>query len=108
MPTEKDLKIAKAIKKDLKSKLGDKLISVILYGSRARGTARKDSDMDLFLLMKNKPNYFGRDFDKIAEITDKYVDSDKIYISPVTYSQTDYKKNKERLFIREVNRGVEI
>lgn len=108
MPTEKDLKIAKAIKKELKSRLGDKLISVILYGSRARGTAKKDSDMDLFLLMKKKPDYFGRDYDKIIEITDRYSDSDNLYVSPLTYSYFDYKNNYERLFIREVNKGVKL
>lgn len=108
MPTEKDLEIAKEIKGELKKKLGDKLISVILFGSRARGTAKNDSDMDLFLLMKEKPNYFSRDFDKIIKITDKYLDSDHLYVSPITYGQTEYKKNRHRLFIREVKKGVKI
>ncbi len=48
--SEKDLKIAKQIKKELKAKLGDKLISVILYGSRARGDFHDESDMDLLIL----------------------------------------------------------
>lgn len=52
----KDLTIAKNVKKELKSKLGDELVSVIFYGSRAKGTAKKDSDLDLFILMKKDQN----------------------------------------------------
>ncbi|TSC94310.1 MAG: Uncharacterized protein Athens101428_353 [Candidatus Berkelbacteria bacterium Athens1014_28] len=54
--SEKDLKIAKQIKKELKAKLGDKLISVILYGSRARGDFHDESDMDLLILTSKRNN----------------------------------------------------
>ena len=35
--------------------LGDRLVGIVLYGSRARGDAREDSDVDLFLLAEDLP-----------------------------------------------------
>lgn len=34
---------------------GDHLVAVVLFGSRARGEARPESDYDIFLLVKNLP-----------------------------------------------------
>lgn len=89
---ESDLKLAKQIKDDLQKKLGDQLLAVYLYGSRARGTARPDSDMDLFLLMKRKPAFMSKTEDAITDITMKYLNNRNVYISPTTYSYNQYKK----------------
>ncbi|TSC93818.1 MAG: Uncharacterized protein CEN91_114, partial [Candidatus Berkelbacteria bacterium Licking1014_85] len=47
----KNLSLAQSVKDDLRAELRDSLISVIFYGSRAKGNAKNDSDLDLFLLM---------------------------------------------------------
>ncbi|BCU68155.1 DNA polymerase [Sulfolobales archaeon HS-7] len=39
----------------LSEEFGDKLISVVIYGSVARGDNRKDSDVDLLLVIKELP-----------------------------------------------------
>ncbi|MFP3234201.1 MAG: nucleotidyltransferase domain-containing protein, partial [Sulfolobaceae archaeon] len=39
----------------LQEEFQDKLISVVLYGSIARGDNRKDSDIDLLLVIKDLP-----------------------------------------------------
>lgn len=44
----------------LKRGLGDRLIAVVLYGSRARGEARQDSDWDLLVLAHDLPRRFFR------------------------------------------------
>lgn len=39
----------------LKSNLGERLVAVILFGSRARGDATEKSDWDLLVIAKNLP-----------------------------------------------------
>jgi len=39
----------------LKRKYGDKFISLVVFGSVARGEARKDSDVDLLLVIDSIP-----------------------------------------------------
>ena len=92
---DRDLSIAKRAKNDLKKELGKQLVSVIFYGSRARGKARSDSDMDLLLLMNNRPDENSRINYKINEIIYQYLDKNNIYISAIPYSFRDYKKHKK-------------
>lgn len=42
----------------LQQVLGDNLVSLVLFGSRARGDARPESDWDLLLIAKNLPSPF--------------------------------------------------
>ena len=45
----------------LRIALGDRLISIVLFGSRARGDATPDSDWDLFVIARDLPeHYFDR------------------------------------------------
>lgn len=91
-PKTKDLSIARTIKKDLKEKLGDRIVSVIMYGSRARGQAKADSDLDLFVLMGENPT--NQEENIILDTTYKYLDSDNIYISAIPYSIKAYQERK--------------
>ena len=40
--------------------LGDQVVSLVLYGSVARGTARPDSDVDLLLILREAPAGYRR------------------------------------------------
>lgn len=43
----------------IRQALGDRMVSVVLYGSVARGTARADSDLDLLLILREPPLVIG-------------------------------------------------
>ena len=53
MKTE-DLSLAKEYARRLRERLGDNLIAIILYGSRARGDARVGSDFDFIVRIRQR------------------------------------------------------
>ena len=53
MITDQDCKIAEELKKRLLSFGGERIQRVLLYGSRAQGTATEESDFDLLVVEKD-------------------------------------------------------
>jgi predicted nucleotidyltransferase len=51
----------------VEARFGERIERVVLYGSRARGDARPDSDYDIALFLRN-PGSFWREMEPIAEI----------------------------------------
>jgi len=47
--------LAREYAKALKETLGDRLVSVVLFGSGARGEAGTTSDIDLFVVLEEAP-----------------------------------------------------
>ena len=40
--------------KELENNLGDYILNVIFFGSKVRGDFQRDSDIDIFILVKGK------------------------------------------------------
>ena len=74
---------------------------VFLYGSRARGDSRKDSDWDILVLTKNAANT-QEAYDKyifpFAELG-WYVNEE---IIPINYSEQEWEERKNSLFYHNV------
>jgi predicted nucleotidyltransferase len=84
-------KVIKAFAKELKEKLGNEIITIRIFGSKVRGDFEKDSDIDIFILVKRK-----RDIrDKISDIAADYFFQFNVPLAPVVYSLLEYEKNKE-------------
>lgn len=52
--SSKRLKMAKEICRILKEELGEKLLSFVVFGSTARGKAKKESDIDVLIICTDK------------------------------------------------------
>ncbi len=59
--------ILQRLKQSFTETFGDRLERLVLFGSRARGDERSDSDYDIALFLKGTLN-FGRDSKAIAKI----------------------------------------
>ena len=78
--------------KELKEKLGDEIVSIRLFGSKARGDFHEESDIDIFILLKEKKKPVIEELDEIAA---NYVLHYDLPLSPVVYDIFEYKQNKE-------------
>jgi predicted nucleotidyltransferase len=47
---------------------GDSLVSLVLYGSVARGNAKADSDIDLLLILREPPKNYHRRLDQVLGV----------------------------------------
>jgi len=84
----KEKKVIESFVKELRKKLSDNIVSIRLFGSKARGDFKKDSDIDIFVLVKEKREVR----DKISDIAADYFFETNIPLSPVVYSLFEYKK----------------
>lgn len=92
---------------DRLSMLGKQILprgaSLWLYGSRARGTARPDSDWDLLILLDKEEKEFD-DFNKYAApFADLALDEEQ-YTIPQIYTHKEWKKFAFTPFVKNVER----
>ena len=88
--------------KELKKKGGNNIIAIRLFGSKVRGDFENDSDIDIFVLVKDKRKMR----DKISDIAADYFYEYNVPLTPVVYSLFEYEKNKElgSFFFEQVER----
>lgn len=72
------------------------IITIILFGSYAKGTATKESDIDILLISRGKIEI---EIEKITkEIYAKYGKE----ITPIVMTRNDFKEQKDKVAIREM------
>jgi uncharacterized protein len=82
---------------------------IYLYGSRARGDNRKDSDWDILVLASPDMITFDYEADLRDPIYDIELESGEI-ISLIIYSKSDWRKKKSisPLFTNVIKEGIKI
>jgi len=97
--------ILREFKRELTKILGDKLVDVILFGSYARGDYTDESDVDVLIIVKEKPTI--DEENKISKLCLRFLIKHNIIISAVTYPKNVFDLGSS--FIGEVKKlGVKI
>ncbi len=88
--------------------LGDNMIEVRLFGSRARGDAKLDSDVDLMVVvMKSSLDLEEQIIAEATEVSLKY----DLFIVPVVWSEERRERNRELntlIYRNVINEGIGI
>lgn len=86
----------------------DKNGKVILYGSQARGTANKNSDWDLLILL-DKSKIEAEDFDRISYPLVELGWTEGEQFSPKLYTFNDWQKRSFTPFYKNIElEGIEL
>jgi predicted nucleotidyltransferase len=101
-----DNEILAEIKRLVKQNAPD--AQVILFGSRARGDARPDSDWDVLILL-DRDKFSSADYDKIAYPLFDLAMTFDAFVSPKIYTKNDWLKRSCSIFYKNVEEdGVEL
>lgn len=90
--SETERKAVSSFVKQLEENLGDHIVDIRLFGSKVRGDFRKDSDIDIFILVKERSSDIE---DMVSEIEVNHDIDYGLPLSTVLYSLFEYQKNKE-------------
>jgi predicted nucleotidyltransferase len=108
--TKKEMKNQLIILNDLKihlqSEYKDALMNIILFGSQATGKAKKNSDYDILIVLKD--NYTARDENKIYNLCYDIDLRHNIVIDAHIISQPELStlRAKQTMFLTALNTGI--
>ena len=73
-----DRSLEQKITKEIKNHFGSELVSIVLFGSQARGTADEHSDIDLLVIAEGVPS----DWRQQRDIVNKIIMSPELRVCP--------------------------
>jgi predicted nucleotidyltransferase len=81
--------ILKRFRSVLDEVYGARLDRVVLFGSRARGDARPDSDYDVAVFLKSLPDRW-TELDKLAQLRVDFIDDTGVFFDAKPYPASAY------------------
>lgn len=88
--SEKERYAVERFRETVKSRLGEYVISMSVFGSKVRGDYKESSDIDIIVIVKERSLDV---MDQIAEITSDLNIEHEFSISPVVFSEQEYNMN---------------
>jgi predicted nucleotidyltransferase len=86
---------------------GNQLERVVLFGSRARGDAREDSDYDVAVFLKALPDRFA-EMDRLADLGTRFLDETGELIHAMPYGADTYNDPRMPLMHEIRREGVDL
>jgi predicted nucleotidyltransferase len=93
--------ILRRLRTELVGIYGDRIERIVLYGSRARGDARADSDYDIAVFLKDLADRW-REFDRLADIRTEMLCDTGIFIDARPFAAGAYRERTP--LMREIRR----
>ena len=97
--------LARTLRDRLKEVFGDRLRGVVLYGSRARGDAAVDSDID-FLVLLDRVESFKAERKKISPIACDLSLEHELAVSALPVSEAAFDSEETPLFLNARREGI--
>lgn len=95
-------------KKRLQAIYGDRLRRVILYGSRARGDATEDSDVDVLVVLEGPIENLYEEYKRTGAFWGEFLTHYRLYFSVRPCTEEEY-QDRRRPFTRNVHEeGIEL
>lgn len=98
--------ILKRFRAALDQMYGEQLERVVLFGSRARGDAREDSDYDVAVFLRDMADRW-QEFDRLADLSTDLLDKTGEFIHAIPYRAGSYEDRTS--LMREIRyEGVDL
>ncbi len=107
MRKDKLSKLLRELKIKLKRIYGDDLVSIMLFGSWARGEATEESDIDVAIILKGKISP-GQEIDRIIDVITELNLKYDVLLSVYPLSQEIYETRKSPILSNLRREGIRI
>jgi len=86
-------KVLRELRHSMESQLGDRLVKIVVFGSRARGDFDTESDTDIAIIVRELSRELKHQIlDTVAEIELKFL----IPLSVIVFSENEFEQLKKR------------
>lgn len=96
-------RVSKELKIGMESQLGDRLVKIVVFGSRARGDFDAESDTDIAIIVRELSRKLKHQIlDNVAEIEMRYLTALSVHI--LSENEFDHLKRRERRIALDIEK----